>query len=140
MVVPRFVLQALAGESITVFGDGNQTRTFTHVNDAVGAILRLAKHPGAIGQIFNIGGKEETSIQELAQVVRRLLHSSSPIIQIPYEEAYEEGFEDMRKRVPDISKIENLIAYMPKYGLDDIIVDVAEFEQGHGVSLVGRVA
>jgi len=140
MVVPRFVRQALAGESITVYGDGNQTRTFTHVNDAVGAILRLAKHPGAIGQIFNIGGKEETSIQELAQVVRRLLHSSSPIIQIPYEEAYEEGFEDMRKRVPDISKIENLIAYKPKYGLDDIVSDVAEFEQGHGVSLVGQVA
>jgi len=139
MVVPRFVQQALAGEPITVFGDGEQTRTFTHVKDAIGAILKLAEHPGAIGEIFNIGGKEETSIQNLAYLVKEALQSSSPIIHIPYEEAYEEGFEDMRKRVPDISKIENLIGYEPKCDLKDIIRDVAEYRRNRG-SLAQRVA
>jgi len=139
MVVPGFVQQALSGEPITVFGDGKQTRTFTHVKDAVWAILKLVEHPGAIGQIFNIGGKEETSIQNLASLVKEILQSSSPIIQIPYEEAYEEGFEDMRRRVPDISKIENLIGYEPKCDLKDIIRDVAEYRRNRG-SLAQRVA
>jgi len=139
MVVPRFVQQALSGEPITVFGDGEQTRTFTHVKDATGAILKLAEHPGAIGEIFNIGGKEEISIQNLAYLVKEVLESSSPIIQIPYEEAYEEGFEDMRKRVPDICKIENLIGYEPKCNLKDIIWDVAEYQRNRG-SLAQRVA
>jgi len=139
MVIPRFVQQALAGEPITVFGDGEQTRTFTHVKDAIGGILKLAEHPGAIGEIFNIGGKEETSIQNLAYLVKEALLSSSPIIHIPYEEAYEEGFEDMRKRVPDISKIENLIGYEPKCDLKDIIRDVAEYQRNRG-SLAQRVA
>jgi len=139
MVVPGFVQQALSGEPITVFGDGKQTRTFTHVKDAVWAILKLVEHPGAIGQIFNIGGKEETSIQNLASLVKEILQSSSPIIQISYEEAYEEGFEDMRRRVPDISKIENLIGYEPKCDLKDIIRDVAEYRRNRG-SLAHRVA
>jgi len=139
MVVPRFVQQAHSGEPITVFGDGKQTRTFTHVKDAVWAILKLVEHPRAIGEIFNIGGKEETSIQDLAYLVKEVLESSSPIIQIPYEEAYEEGFEDMRKRVPDISKIENLIGYEPKFDLKDIIRDVAEYRRNRG-SLAQRVA
>lgn len=139
MVVPRFVQQALQGEPITVYGDGKQTRTFTHVKDAIGAILKLAEHPGAIGEIFNIGGNEETSIQNLAYLVKEVLESSSPIIQIPYEEAYEEGFEDMRKRVPDISKIDNLIGYEPKCDLKDIIRDVAEYRRNRG-SLAQRVA
>jgi len=139
MVVPRFVQQAMQGEPITVYGDGKQTRTFTHVKDAVWAILRLVEHPGAIGEIFNIGGNEETSIQNLAYLVKEVLESSSPIIQIPYEEAYEEGFEDMRKRVPDISKIDNLIGYEPKCDLKDIIRDVAEYRRNRG-SLAQRVA
>jgi len=139
MVVPRFVQQGLQGEPITVYGDGKQTRTFTHVKDAVWAILKLAENPGAIGEIFNIGGNEETSIQNLAYFVKEALQSSSPIIHIPYEEAYEEGFEDMRKRVPDISKIQNLIGYEPKCDLKDIIQDVADYRRNRG-SLAQRVA
>ncbi len=129
MVVPRFVQQALRGEPITVFGDGKQTRTFTHVKDAVGAILKLAAHPGAVGEIFNVGGREEVSIEELARQVKGVLRSPSPITYIPYENAYEEGFEDMRKRVPDISKVRTLIDYEPRYSLDDIIRDVAEYQK-----------
>ncbi len=130
MVVPRFVQQALVGEPITVFGDGKQTRTFTHVQDAVWAVVKLMKHPGAVGEIFNIGGRGEISIDGLAHCVKEVLHSSSPIVHIPYEDAYEEGFEDMRKRVPDIRKIEDLIGYDPKYDLHDIILDVAEYQRG----------
>ncbi len=139
MVVPRFVQQALAGETITVFGDGKQTRTFTHVKDAVWAILKLVEHPGAIGEIFNVGGKEEISIAGLAYMVKELLHSCSPVVHIPYEEAYEEGFEDMQRRVPDISKIHNLIGYEPKWTLKSIVFDVAEYRKSRGRSLPSRV-
>jgi len=139
MVVPRFVQQALQGEPITVYGDGKQTRTFTHVKDAVWAILRLVEHPGAIGEIFNIGGREEVSIEALASTVKNVLASFSPIVYVPYEKAYEEGFEDMRKRVPDISKIDNLIGYEPKCDLKDIIWDVAEYQRNRG-SLAQGVA
>ena len=131
MVLPRFVAQALSGKAITVFGDGAQTRTFTHVKDVVWGILRLMVHPHAIGQIFNLGGKEEIAVRDLAHRVKAVLKSSSPIVFVPYEEAYEEGFEDMRKRVPDISKVQNLIGYDPKYSLDDIILDVAEYQKNH---------
>jgi len=134
MVVPRFVQQALSGEEITVYGDGQQTRTFTHIKDAVRAILKLVKHSGAIGEIFNVGGKEEVSIEGLALLVKEVLQSPSPIVHIPYEKAYEEGFEDMKKRVPDISKIRDLIAYEPQYSLRDIIVDVAEYQRSRAVS------
>ena len=130
MVVPRFVQQALAGEPITVFGNGKQTRTFTHIKDAVWAILKLVEHSSAVGEIFNIGGKEEISIERLAHLVKQVLQSPSPIVRIPYEQAYEEGFEDMRKRVPDISKIQTLIGYKPKCSLEDIILDVAEYQKG----------
>ena len=130
MVIPRFVQQALAGDPITVFGDGKQTRTFTHVKDAIWAILKLVEHPGAIGEIFNIGGKEEVSIERLAHLVKEVLQSPSAIVYIPYERAYEEGFEDMRKRVPDIGKIQNLIGFEPKFTLKDVILDVAEYEKG----------
>lgn len=130
MVVPRFVQQALAGEPITVFGDGQQSRTFTHVRDAVWAILKLVGCPAAIGDIFNVGGKEEISIENLAFLVKQVLQSPSPVVYIPYEEAYEEGFEDMRKRVPDISKIQALIGYEPKCSLRDIILDVADYQKG----------
>ncbi len=128
MVVPRFVQQALAGEPITVFGDGKQTRTFTHVKDATWAMLKLMEHPSAIGEIFNIGGNEEISIEGLAHLVKEVLKSPSSITRLPYEEAYGEGFEDMRKRVPDISKIQNLTGYDPKLGLKDIILDVANYQ------------
>ena len=138
MVIPRFVQQALAGDPITVFGDGKQTRTFTHVKDAIWAILKLVEHPGAIGEIFNIGGKEEVSIERLAHLVKELLQSPAPIEYIPYERAYEEGFEDMRKRVPDISKIQNLIGYEPKFTLKDVILDVAEYQKGDSPSLSPR--
>ncbi|MBI4527087.1 MAG: GDP-mannose 4,6-dehydratase [Deltaproteobacteria bacterium] len=129
MVVPRFVGQALAGEPITVHGDGKQTRTLTHVKDAVGAILKLVDHPGAIGEIFNIGGKEEISIESLAFLVKDLLKSNSPVVYIPYEKAYGDGFEDMRKRVPDLSKIQKLIGYSPRHTIEDIILDVAAHER-----------
>lgn len=129
MVVPRFVQQALIGEPITVYGDGTQTRTFTHVKDAVWAILKLTEHPAAIGEIFNVGGKEEISIESLAFLVKEVLRSPSPLVYVPYSEAYEEGFEDMRKRVPDISKIRNLIGYDPKFALRDIILDVAQYQR-----------
>ena len=134
MVVPRFVQQALSGEEITVYGDGKQTRTFTHVKDAVWAISKLVEHPKAIGEIFNVGGKEEISIEGLARTVKEVLQSPSPIVYIPYEKAYEEGFEDMRKRVPDITKIRDLIGYEPQYNLKDIILDVAEYQRNGGAS------
>lgn len=135
MVVPRFVQQALAGEPITVFGDGQQSRTFTHVKDAVWAILQLIEYPNAVGEIFNIGGKEEISIENLALLVKKLLKSPSPVVYVPYEQAYEEGFEDMRKRVPDISKIQTLIGYEPKCSIEDVILDVAKYQKARRPSL-----
>jgi UDP-glucose 4-epimerase len=130
MVVPRFVAQALAGEPMTVFGDGKQTRTFTHVLDAVGAIVQLVETPRAVGEIFNIGGAEEISIEGLAHFTKDLLGSPSPIIYVPYEQTYEEGFEDMRRRVPDVRKLRDLCGYHPRRTLKDIILDVAVYQQG----------
>lgn len=138
MVVPRFVRQALAGEPITVFGDGKQTRTFTHVFDAVSAITKLTEHPSAIGEIFNVGGREEISIEGLASLVKDVLQSDSAIVYVPYEDAYEEGFEDMRRRVPDIRRIQKLIEYEPQFTLKDIILDVAAYQQRTGTSLFHR--
>jgi nucleoside-diphosphate-sugar epimerase len=127
MVVPRFVTQALTNKPITVFGDGRQSRTFTHVLDAVWAISRLVNCPAAIGEVFNIGGCEEISIEDLAHRVKDTLQSSSPIVYVPYGEAYEEGFEDMQRRLPDISKLTRVTGYAPKYGLQEIITDVAAY-------------
>lgn len=133
MVVPRFVDQALEQNPITVFGDGKQRRTFCHVRDAVKGIVSLANTPKAVGEIFNIGGVEETSIEALAHRVKKVLNSSSPVAYIPYEEAYEEGFEDMRRRVPDMTKIQALVGYAPRLTLNDIICDVAEYRRhAHG--------
>lgn len=126
MVIPRFVEQALSGKPITVFGDGRQTRTFTHVKDAVWAIARLAEKPDAIGEVFNIGGREEIAIGDLAKLMKRLLGSESAIVFVPYEEAYGEGFEDMARRVPSIRKIQQLIGFEPRRTIEDIILDVAE--------------
>jgi UDP-glucose 4-epimerase len=127
MVIPNFVRQALAGESITVFGDGLQTRSFSHVADVVGAVLKLVVEPKAIGQVINIGNTQEITIRALAERVRELSGSSSPIELVPYDEAYESGFEDMPRRVPDLTKIEGLIGYRPRYALDDILAQVIEY-------------
>jgi UDP-glucose 4-epimerase len=126
MVLPTFVRQALASQPITVFGDGTQSRSFTYVADVVDALIKLANEPRAVGEVFNIGNTEEVSISALAERVRVLTASASSIQYIPYDEAYEAGFEDMPRRVPDISKIQALIEYQPRLGLDDIIRTVVE--------------
>jgi nucleoside-diphosphate-sugar epimerase len=135
MVVPTFVRQALADEPITVFGDGTQSRSFTYVGDVVGALLKLMVEPRAIGQVFNLGNREEVTIRELAERIRKLTGSRSPIHVVPYDEAYEAGFEDMPRRVPDLTKIHRLIGYEPKVGLDEIIERVvADFRERANVS------
>jgi UDP-glucose 4-epimerase len=126
MVLPTFVRQALAGQPITVFGDGTQSRSFTYVGDVVGALIRLAQEPRAIGDVFNIGSTSEVTIRDLAERVKTMTKSQSPILNVPYDVAYEAGFEDMPRRVPDISKIQSLIGFVPKMGLDDIIRTVIE--------------
>jgi len=127
MVLPTFVRQALAGQPMTVFGDGTQSRSFTYVGDVVEALLRLVKEPKAIGQVFNIGNTGEVSILELAHRVKAATGSASPVHLIPYDQAYEEGFEDMPRRVPDITKINALVGYTPKLALDEIIARVVAF-------------
>jgi UDP-glucose 4-epimerase len=121
MVVPTFVRQALANQPITVFGDGTQSRSFTYVGDVVDALIALAQEPRAIGEVFNIGNSGEVTMRELAEKVKAMTGSHSPIRLVPYDEAYEAGFEDMPRRVPDISKIRALIGYEPRLGLDDIL-------------------
>jgi len=127
MVIPNFVRQALAGEPITVFGDGAQQRSFTHVVDVVGALLKLINEPSAIGQVINIGNTEEVTIRALAERVRHLSGSKSTIKLIPYDQAYESGFEDMPRRVPDLTKVKALIGYEPQNNLDDILVQVIDY-------------
>ncbi|GAP62897.1 MAG: NAD-dependent epimerase/dehydratase family protein [Ardenticatenia bacterium] len=129
MVIPRFVRQALRGEPITVYGDGEQSRCFCDVSDVVQAIIGLAFHPDAPGRVYNIGSTEETTINALAQRVRALAESQSPIVHIPYEQAYAEGFEDMQRRVPDITRIHTLLGWSPKLGLDDILRRVIAYER-----------
>lgn len=127
MVIPNFVRQALANQPITVFGDGTQSRSFTYVGDVVGGIVALVKHPAAIGQVFNIGNGQEISIRDLAEKIKTMTGSSSPIVTIPYDQAYEAGFEDMPRRVPDISKIRAAIGYEPRVHLDEILQRVIDF-------------
>jgi UDP-glucose 4-epimerase len=127
MVIPNFVRQALAGEPITVFGDGKQSRSFTHVADVVHALIRLINEPKAIGQVINIGNIEETSIVALAERIRELCGSKSIIKFIPYDEAYESGFEDMPRRVPALAKVEGLIGYKPVHQLDAILTQVIDY-------------
>jgi UDP-glucose 4-epimerase len=130
MVVPRFVKQAIAGRPLTVFGDGSQTRCFCHVLDVVGALIKLVDTPASVGEVFNIGSTEEVSILQLAETVKRLASSSSEIVFVPYDEAYEEGFEDMPRRVPDTGKIDALVGFRPTYALDGIIRSVIEYQRG----------
>ncbi len=125
MVIPRFVAQALRGEPITVYGDGTQSRTFCDVADVVRAIIGLAEHPEAVGQVFNIGNTREITIRELAELIKQELNSPSEIVYIPYEEAYGPGFEDMHRRVPDISKIQKLLNWHPEISLEETIRRVA---------------
>jgi UDP-glucose 4-epimerase len=127
MVIPNFVRQALAGEPITVFGDGTQQRAFTHVSDVVGALLKLVNEPKAIGQVINIGNTEEVTMFALAERVRDLSGSKSKIKLVPYDEAYESGFEDMPRRVPDLTRVKSLIAYEPEHQLDAILTQVIDY-------------
>lgn len=129
MVVPRFVHQALAGEPITVYGDGTQSRCFTYVGDVVGAIAALADDPRAIGQVFNVGSTQEITIADLAVRVRELARSRSPIVRVAYDQAYDQGFEDMPRRVPDITRIRSLIGFEPRVALDEILTRVIAHEK-----------
>ena len=126
MVIPNFVRQALAGQPITVFGDGTQTRSFTYVGDVVRAVVALIDERRAVGQVFNIGNGFEITIGDLAERIRALAGSRSEIVKIPYDQAYEAGFEDMPRRVPEISKIKALVGYTPTVELDEILTRVIE--------------
>lgn len=121
MVIPTFVQQALAGEPLTVFGDGSQTRSFADVSDAVEALVGLLGEPRAVGEVFNVGNPEEISIRALAERVKEAAGSRSEIVTIPYSEAYEAGFEDMPRRVPDIGRIHDLIGWKPRRTLADVL-------------------
>ena len=130
MVIPNFVQSALRNEPIQVFGDGEQSRCFTYVADAIRAITTLMNTPEAYGQVFNIGNDQEITINELAQRVKLLAESSSEIVHIPYEKTYGPGFEDMRRRTPNIDKIREAIGYEPTYGVNEILIDVIEYFKG----------
>jgi len=130
MVVPRFVKQALRGQPITVYGDGTQRRSFTWVGDVVKAMITLNCHPEAPGEVFNLGHEKETSIHNLAVLVRERTGSDSGIVFVPFEEAYAPGFEDMPRRLPDISKLQDLIGYRPTMDLPEMIDRVIEYQRG----------
>jgi UDP-glucose 4-epimerase len=127
MVVPSFVQQALLGHPITVYGDGEQTRSFTYVDDVVSAVLKLMEHPQAVGEVFNVGNTEEVSINNLASLVKKLTESPSQIVHIPYDQAFEKGFEDMQRRIPDIAKIKKLIGFEPTVSLEESIKRIIEY-------------
>jgi UDP-glucose 4-epimerase len=129
MVLPTLVRQALTGTPLTVFGAGTQTRSFTYVGDVVWALLRLMQTPAAVGQVFNVGNTGEISIRDLAERILAITGSPSPIVTIPYHEAYDPGFEDMPRRVPDLSKLSAAIGYQPKVQLDDIIRRVVDSQR-----------
>jgi UDP-glucose 4-epimerase len=130
MVIPTFVKQALAGRPITVYGDGKQSRCFGYVGDVVGALIQLMDNDAAVGNVFNIGSNEEITILELAQRVKELTHSHSEIVFVPYDEAYEEGFEDMPRRIPDITKVRDLVGFQPRMSLDGILQSVVDYQSG----------
>ena len=134
MVVPRFVRQALDGGPITVYGDGRQSRCFTDVEDTVRATIALALAPAAVGEVFNVGTTHELTIQTLAEHVRALVGSDAPIVQVPYDEAYQPGFEDLRRRVPDIRKAERVVGYRPRVSLDETLRRVIDHLRSTGRS------
>ncbi|HSM01384.1 MAG TPA: GDP-mannose 4,6-dehydratase [Acidimicrobiia bacterium] len=131
MVIPTFVRQAMRAEPITVYGDGTQSRAFTYVGDAVRALLDLSTRSEAYGEVFNVGGGREITIMGLAELVRDRTGSESEIVTIPYDEAYAPGFEDMHRRVPDISKLSRVTGYQPEVGLEEIIDRVADYYRQH---------
>jgi UDP-glucose 4-epimerase len=133
MVVPRFAAQAVVNEPITVYGDGQQTRCFLDVEDAVRALMVLVETPAATGQVFNVGSTDEVTIIELARRVQALAGSTSEIVFIPYDEAYEEGFEDMRRRVPDTSKLRTLTGWEPQVPLDETLRRMIAYARDHDV-------
>lgn len=124
MVIPRLVAQGLSGEPITVYGSGHQSRCFAHVRDVVDCMVRLIEAPDAVGQVFNIGSNQEVTINQLAEMVREATGTSAPIVHVPYEEAYDHGFEDMMRRVPDVAKLMRTIGTAPSTSLAEIIADV----------------
>jgi UDP-glucose 4-epimerase len=126
MVIPNFVRQALAGQPVTVFGDGTQSRSFTYVGDVVRAMVALIDEPRAVGQVFNIGNGREITIGDLASKITEMAGSRSEIVKVPYDQAYEAGFEDMPRRVPDITKLRKLVGYEPTVELDEILSRVIE--------------
>ena len=130
MVIPTFVKQALSGRPLTVYGDGSQTRCFGYVGDVVGALVALMDKDDSVGEVFNIGSSEEVSIMQLAERVKELAGSKSEIVTVPYDEAYEEGFEDMPRRVPDTSKVSKLTGFKPTVTLDEILQSVIEYYSG----------
>jgi len=129
MVLPTFVRQALRGHPITIYGDGTQSRCFTHVDDVVGELIHLVQHPDAVGEVFNVGSDREVTIQELARLVKTLARSPSEICYVPYHEAYEAGFEDMSRRVPDLRKIRSLLGDCSLRSLRNIVQDVIGYFQ-----------
>src|SRR6185436_9770818 len=130
MVIPTFVKQALANRPITVFGDGKQSRCFCYVGDVVGALMKLMDKDQSVGQVFNVGSNHEISIIDLAHKVKELTNSDSEIVLVPYDEAYEEGFEDMPRRVPDTSKAKQHIGFAPSVDLEGILATVIAFHSG----------
>ncbi len=130
MVIPTFVKQALAGRPVTVYGSGKQTRCFCYVGDVIGALMKLMDDPKAVGEVFNVGSNQEISIMDLAKKVKQLTKSDSEIVLVPYDEAYEEGFEDMPRRVPDISKVNKQVGFHPRMDLDGILKSVIDFHSG----------
>ena len=134
MVLPTLVAQALRGEPLTVYGTGEQSRCFSHVRDVVKALLALIGTPAAVGHVVNVGGEEEVSMLRLAELVKELTGTTSDIVLVPYTEAYAEGFEDMQRRVPDVSKLERLIGFRPRTPLEDIVRDVIVYERSRLVA------
>jgi len=132
MVIPRFVSQALAGQPLTIFGDGSQTRCFIHVKDVVGVLVKLVDEPAAVGMVFNVGSQEEVSILHLAHLVREMTGSSSPVVLTDPRDTYGSGFEDMHRRVPDISRIHRLTGFVPTLDLRCIISDVIADQKAAG--------
>lgn len=138
MVLPTFAAQALRDEPITVYGDGTQSRCFGHVQDAVEATLRLIGTPAAVGEVFNVGSDREVTMLQLAEMVRAAAESRSEIRLVPYAEAYAAGFEDMQRRVPDVSKLERVVGYRPRTSLEEIIADVVADQRTLQVAGAGR--
>jgi UDP-glucose 4-epimerase len=135
MVLPTFVRQALAEQPITVYGDGTQSRCFGYVGDVVGALAKLVQSPGAVGEVFNVGNDQETSIRALAERIKAMTGSGSPIVTVPYDQAYEAGFEDMARRIPDLTKIRAAVGYEPRVQLDQILAEVIEYQRAQRVGV-----